>query len=125
MKTRILARQAVITAGMKYADMEKVAKYAPETMALCDNDGNETFRVTLCEHNGSVTALGMAFAKDGDEAIATIIIPSDVEDKKAFVAENYGVAIMMANQVIDKMNEKLEGIDSIIADITASIENVD
>lgn len=124
MKTRILARQAVITAEMKYEDMEKIKKYAPDTMTMCDEDGNETFRVSVDQHD-SVSPIGITFTDDGGQAMARIMIPSDVEDKKAYIAENFGVTITKAGEIIENMKAALEDVNQTIAAVVNSIETVD
>lgn len=123
MKTKILARQAVVTAGMAYEDLKKVQEYAPEKMSLNDADGNETFRVALGQD--CVSPIGITFTKEGEEAIARIQIPPDVEDKKAYIAENFGVAIAKAGKVIEDMTNALEDVNSVIKNVADSIESVD
>lgn len=124
MKTRILAMQAVITADMKYDDMKKIQKYDPEKMILKDKDGNEKFRISLGECD-NVSNIGITFAKDVDDAFARIEIPSHTEKKDEYVAENYGIAIAKANDIIDEMKAALADVDAKIAAIRESITVVE
>lgn len=124
MKTRILAMQAVITADMKYDDMRKIQKYEPEKMVLKDKDGNEKFRISIGECD-SVSCVGITFAKDGDDAFARIEIPPHTERKDEYVADNYGIIIAKANEIVESMKSALDDVDAKIAAIKAGITVVE
>lgn len=124
MKTKILAMQAVVTADMKYEDMEKIQKYAPEKMVLTDKDGNEKFRVGIGCSDG-VSSIGISFIKDGENAIARINIPQGIEDKTQYVADNYGIAIAQASEVMKEMQSALAGVTDTIEAIKGNIDVVE
>lgn len=129
LKTRIVGRTAVITADMSYEKMELVSKYKPETMIQKDKDGNEEFSVKLAASgNGSVNGLCVSFVKDGDKAIATVCIPEkdakgdEITNKAEWFAEEYGIALSKATEVLQEMADNMGAISTLVAKIKDAIE---
>lgn len=125
MKTRILGDAVVIKSGITFSDMQKVAKYAPEAMALKDECGDETFKLNIGEYD-SVSNLGIVFVKNNNDAIARVNLPLNLEeDRKEYVAKQYGIIIKNACTVEKQIEEALSDVDDTINEIERMIEVLD
>lgn len=122
-KTKILGDRAIITAGMKYEDLVKVEKYAPDTTVLVDDNSNEIFRVSTGNCDG-VSCIGITFMKSGEDAVARITIPMCEENKTDYIAENYGIIISKTQTIIDAMEVALDGVEEAIKKIKDNIEEM-
>ena len=127
-KITIAGNSYVITSAISMADLETVKKYRPTALSITDAETKETlFKVGI--GSGSVSDYGISFGgvTNDDEklATATLSIPTDVEDAKAYVLDKAGLALANLNKVEAVITEALEEIraerDAIAANIRVSV----
>lgn len=100
-KVTIAGRALVITSDLKLTDLETVRKYQPKALILMGGeDGKEpVFAVAAVRGSaGKIGNIGVEFGEethdDAKLATMTLMVPSDVEDMKEYVADKYGAALM-------------------------------
>ena len=127
-KVTIAGNSYVITSAVSMADLETVKKYRPAALAITDPETKETlFKVGV--GSDSVSNYGISFGGVSNDEIklatATLCIPADVEDAKAYVLDKAGLAIANLNKVEAGIAEALEEIkaerDVIAANIKVSV----
>ena len=109
----IAGNSYVITSTVSMADMEKVKKYRPSALAITDPETKETlFKVGIGDSR--ISNYGICFGGvSNDEAklaTATLPIPHDVEDAKAYVLDNAGLALANLNKIEAGVTVALEEI---------------
>jgi len=124
-KVTIAGNSFVITSTASRADLETVAKYRPSALALADSETKETlFRVGI--GTNSLNDYGVSFGgvSNDDEklAAATLPIPADVEDAKAYVLDTAGLALVNLEKVEGEIAEVLEEIREERKSISESIK---
>jgi len=124
-KVTIAGNSYVITSAVSMADLETVKKYRPSALAITDPETKETlFKVGL--GSNSITDYGVSFGGvSNDEtkmAIATLPIPTDVEDAKEFILDKAGMALVQLEKVEAGINEALEEIRAERTSIAESIK---
>lgn len=112
-KVTIAGNSFVVASEISMEDLETVKKYRPAALAITDPETKETlFKVGI--GSSSVNDYGISFggvSNDEDRlALATLSIPSDVEDAKAYVLDTAGLAISNLNKVEEGIAEALEEI---------------
>jgi hypothetical protein len=126
----VVGNSYVVTSDIPAADLERVKKYRPSALTLVDEETKETyFRVGVSSGASSLNDNGINFGGvTNDEeklATATLSIPSDVEDVKAYVLDKAGVAISNLDKVESGITTALEDIkqehDSIAERIIVSV----
>jgi len=127
-KVTIAGSSYVITSAVKMADLETVKKYRPSALAITDPETKETlFRVGT--GISSLSDYGISFGgvsnNDAKLATATLPIPVDVEDAKAYVLDKAGLALVNLEKIEGVITETLDDIaserDSIAESITVSV----
>ena len=112
-KVTIAGSSYVITSTVSMADLELVKKYRPSALDIADQETKEPlFRVSV--GRSGVSDYGISFggvSNDAEKlAVATLSIPSDVEDVKDYVLEKAGLAIANLNKIEDGIATVLEEI---------------
>lgn len=127
-KITIAGNAFVVTSAKKLADIKELQKYNPKALSLFEQneDGKkeEVFRVTASS-NAGINQYGVSFpdvSRDGEGfACLTGDIPNGIENAVAYIADNYGAAIMKLNKVED-------GIDAALSEVAANkaavLENI-
>lgn len=116
-KVTIAGKAIVITSGLKLEELETVKKYAPRKLILMGGeDGKEPmFGIgVVLGKSGSISGVGAEFGEAGanGEATMTFLAPSGVEDMKGYVADKYGAALMLLNQLEETLPSVLAEIES-------------
>jgi len=111
----IAGNSFVVTSTITMDDMEKVKKYRPGALTLKDEETKETyFKVGVGTGTASLNDHGISFSgvsnDDKKLANATLPIPSDVEDAKAYVLDRAAVAIANLNKVEEAIVVALKDI---------------
>ena len=127
-KVTIAGSSYVIASAIPMADLEAVKKYRPSALALVDEETKET-RFKVGTGSNSVNDYGVSFGgvsnDDAKLATATLPIPADTEDAKAYVLDKAGMAIMNLNKVETGISAALAEIkaerDAIAQNITVSV----
>ena len=118
----------VITSELSLTDLETIKKYRPSALALVDPETKEPiFKIGL--GSSSISDHGVSFGgASNDErklATATLPIPSDVEDAKAYVLDKAGLALANLNKIEENIAGVLEEIraerDEIAQNITVIV----
>ena len=127
-KVTIAGNSYVITSVVSMADLETVKKYRSSALAITDPETKETtFRVGI--GTSSLNDYGVSFGgvtnNDAKLATATLSIPADVEDAKAYVLDKAGLALVNLEKVEAEIAETLGEIsaerESIAESITVSV----
>ena len=126
----IAGNSYVVTSDIPAADLETVKKYRPTALTLVDEETKETyFKVGLSSGTSSLNDNGINFGGvTNDEeklATATLPIPPDTEDAKAYVLDKAGLAISNLDKIEKGITTALEDIkkehDSISERIIVSV----
>lgn len=126
----IAGNSYVVTSAISMEDLEKVKKYRPAALTLKDEETKETyFKVGIGTGTASLNDHGVSFSgvsnDDKKLANATLTIPSDVEDAKAYVLDKAGMAIANLNKVEEAVTGALKDIkaehDKIVQNIKVSV----
>ena len=127
-KVTIAGNSYVITSAVSLADLETVKKYRPSALSITDEETKETlFRVGI--GSNSISDYGISFGgvsnDDKKLATATLPIPSDTEDAKAYVLDKAGLAIAGLNKIEIAIVDVLKDIgaerEAIAKNITVSV----
>ena len=98
-RIKIAGNAVVLTSKLKFATIQKMEKYNPNALCLTETKKDEEieiFRIATGK-TSSIGKYGITFMeanKDG-YAIATILLPENTTDKKAYIKDNLGNAIFM------------------------------
>ena len=126
--TKIVGNAAVITSTLTLEQIKKVEKSArKDALVLKGGEDGKTpvFRVATGYGDGNINAVGAEFAnasREGGYAQITLLIPSDVENAKEYVADKYGAALTNLAKVEEKLPEVVSVID---AEYAALLETID
>lgn len=110
-KVIIAGTAAVVKSTYKLDQWEKALKYDPD-LGLYDENEEPFFKAFVEAGPGSLNDNGVVFSEIPDAdgyAVATVLIDSSVEDKKQFVKDKLGLALVNL-----KMLE--EGLEEVIQD---------
>lgn len=113
----IVAGDAVVVkSNFKLSEIKSLEKHAPKALSLFDEDGKtEVFRVATTTGTGTLSAFGVSFSNESEDgngnAVATLIIPTGIDNKKAYVEENFGSALIKLNRIEDGIKSALEAIE--------------
>lgn len=127
-KITIAGNAFVVTSAKKLADIKELQKYNPKALSLFEqnDDGKkeEVFRVTASD-KASINQYGVTFSdvsRDGAGfACLTGEIPHNVENAVAYIADNYGAAVMKLNKVEASFDAALT---EVAANKAAVLENI-
>lgn len=126
-KATVVGSAVVITSAAKLSDIKKVAKYRPNALVLKGGDDGkeEIFRVGVGK-KGRASAYGIEFdseSRDGSGlATLTLGLESDIEDVRAYVADQLGSVLTNLNKIEGTWGGVIEEIDAEIGAVMGSIE---
>lgn len=123
MKTIIFGNEVALISAIKTDDMVKVERYEPKAMALRDDNDNSIFEFGIARE-GCVAPFGIWFDDTTDEGYAIVKKPvygENIDEKKKFIAETYGKAIMQTQEMEAQLTATLEKIN---ADLNAVIDEI-
>lgn len=106
------------------ADLEKVANYKPDALALA-NEAKEKYFFVLPGAFGTVSNDGVTFADEAPDgsgkAVVTIPLPATGGDAKKAIAAKYGPTIVNMNKVEAQIAEALAEVDGMLASVEEQI----
>lgn len=122
-KITISGNALVVKSSLKLADLKDVKKFRPEALNLMGGeDGKELlFSIFFEDGCGCLGSRGACFSDTTDAdgcATITMIVPDFGANKKTFVSENFGGAIV-------KLNSLEESIPAVLEEIKAQKESVE
>ena len=118
--TKITLNKAAIISDFTLEQIKLVEKYQPEELSVYNAETKELLFKMATGNSGVISAYGIVFNTSNSEGKAALMIDiagETADEKKAFIVDNYGVAIDNANMI----ESHLQGI---IDDITAKKEAV-
>ena len=129
-KINVLGNSLTITSGVKYDDILKAKKVAPEFTQLYKTsvtppyDTELDFVVTVTEDVGSVSNHGIAFdSKDkAGYAYLTLAIDRNEEMDEAYFADAYMQPMIKLNEIELRIKEAMEYINKNIKAVTEDIK---
>ena len=125
-KIRIVGNALILTSKLKFSTIQKMEKYNADALCLIEKDGDEeveVFRINTGKLS-SISKYGIIFAetnKDG-YAVATILFPEGVENKREYIKDNYGTTLLMLNDLEDSVTTSCAALESAYAKLDAEIE---
>ena len=111
----IAGNSFVVTSTVSRADLETVAKYRPSALAITDAETKETlFKVGTGSNSLNDYGISFGGASNGDAklATATLPIPQDTEDAKAYVLDKAGLALINLEKIEAEIAEVLKDIQA-------------
>ena len=129
-KILVAGDAVIITSSRKLEEIKELEKYNPKALFLYeeDDDGKlqKVFRAGSTSGTGVISKSGVFFAgeaRDGS-GLATITaqIPDGIEDAKAWVADEFGYAVVQLNKVEAGIDAALAKVAADKAAIEANIE---
>lgn len=122
-KITISGNALVVKSSLKLADLKDVKKFRPEALNLMGGeDGKELlFSIFFEDGCGCLGSRGACFSNTTDadgSATITMIVQDFGANKKTFVSENFGGAIV-------KLNSLEESIPAVLEEIKAQKESVE
>ena len=126
MKTSIVLNELVVSSSLTPEEIKKIEKFAPEVLEERNEDGNIEF-VYKVGKTGCLTNFGIMFDtvdNDGKAAVKVLIdCDGTKEEKKKWVAQEYGAALKRAMHMEDEFfATAIENIDKNIQDIMDGLE---
>jgi len=98
----IAGNSYVIASDVAMKDLEAVKKYRPSALTLVDEETKEAyFKVGVGSNSLSDYGISFGGVSNDEEkvATATLSIPSDVENKKEFVLDKAGLALVNLGKI--------------------------
>lgn len=123
MKTIIFGNEVALISAIKTDDMVKIMRYEPNAMALHDDNNNPTFEFGIARE-GCVAPFGIWFDDTTDEGYAIVKRPvygENIDEKKKYIAETYGKAIMQVQAIETQLVTTLEKINN---DMKAVVDDI-
>lgn len=121
---KVAGSACVLESEYTLADIQKLAKYAPNSLSLFE-DKNEVFRVGISpKGSGSVSACGVSFCPQTNphnKASVTVMIPESVSDARQWVIDTFGPALLNLNRVESQLQSALNHVQDEVRAIENSI----
>lgn len=100
---KIVGHAFVIVSKLKTDIIKKLRKYEPTALNLYEDRDGELVQIFGIDasKNSAFNKHGIVYGSTNDDgyAVATITIPESVNDKKAFVKDEYGTALLMLEDI--------------------------
>ena len=127
-KIKIAGNAVVLTSKLQFATIQKMEKYNKDALCLVEvkNDEEaEIFRIGTGK-TSSISKFGITFmeANKNGNAVATIMLPEGVTDKKAFIKDNYATALFMLADLEDAVETACAELETAYTKLDAEIEEV-
>ena len=127
-KIKIAGNAVVLTSKLKFATIQKMEKYNPAALVLVEtrkDEDVEVFRIATGKI-GSISKYGVVFSeadKDG-YAIATVLLPENVEKKKEYIKDNFATVLFMLADLEDSVTTACAELEAAYAKLDDDIEEV-
>ena len=124
-KIKVMDKAVVVTAGVKFEDIQMIEKYRPAALTLMGGEGEKKEPIFKLNTGGSgINKYGASFDHANAEGYAVLTMTTNYSgDKiKEFVADELGEAITNLNALEAKLPDVLTSVkaerDAILANIT-------
>lgn len=127
-RVKIAGNAMILTSTLKFATIQKMEKYNNNALCLVElnkDEEVEVFRINTGKFSG-VSKYGITFAevnKDG-YAVATILFPEGVTDKKAYIKDNFGTTLFMLADLEAAVETACAELEAAYAQLDDDIEEV-
>lgn len=123
-KIKIVRNVAFVESAYSLADIELLAKYAPDAMSLF-KDKEKVFCAKIGSGDGSISPYGVVYGSQANKnapAAVMIRIPDGTTDAAKFVREEVGTALLKMRETEAQYEAALAKVKSDLGEIEASIE---
>lgn len=127
-KIKIAGNAIVLTSALKFETIQKMEKYNKNALCLVEvknDEENEIFRIGTGK-SSSISKYGVTFMeanKDG-YAVATILLPEGIADKKTYIKDNFGTALLLLSDLEDAVKTSCAAFEAAYAKLDTEIEEV-
>lgn len=120
-KVSIHGQSAVLTSGVKMAELEKIQKYEPQMLNLTDDKGKVLFGVSTGKE-GSISRYGVCFNDTDNKGFARLTI-CGISTKEE-VVDTFGKSLLHLNELEALLGDRLSTLNGTLAAIEESIKVV-
>lgn len=127
MKIRNIENLINVTLDMSFEDAMKVQTYAPESMTLKDEDGNQTFKVcvkgcTYLAPMGDLCDFAAEFVEVREKPTIWVGIADVPKDEvETYLLEHYGMKLAKVKKIEQQMLDALKGVEAEVNSIKDSV----
>lgn len=121
---KILENKAIIVAGHKAEVIEKIQKFEPAALQLVNEETKDVEFIYLMGKKASLGENGVCFDSVNDAGYPFLWLEvkgETADEKKQFIAEEYGPAIAKINELEAVLAEVARDIDSRLAAVKEAI----
>ena len=121
---KILENKAIIAAGHKAEVIEKIQKFEPKALQLVNEETKDVEFIYLMGKKGSIAENGVCFdsVNDAGYPFLWLEVKGETSDeKKQFIAEEYGPAIAKINELEEILAAVAADIDGRLAAVKEAI----
>jgi hypothetical protein len=127
-KVKVLGSAAVVVSELKVKDIETLRKFKPSALKLVDKETKDELFAVSMSSTPAFNKFGANFTNANAEGFAemTITIPTTVaeDQKKTYVADNFGYALLSLNKLEEQALTVLAETAEDFAAIHANIETI-
>lgn len=124
MRTILFDNTVAFVSKAKMEDLAKIQKFNEKALQLVNEDKEVEFTYKTSGGSGGVSPMFIYFNEVSDGGYAMVKMPvvgENADEKKAFIAENYGSAISRAKKVEEKLDSALAAINEDLAKIKEEV----
>ena len=123
---KIVGNAMVLTSKLKLATIKKMEKYNNKALCLIEVNGdeeNEIFRI-MSGKLSSIATHGIVFAEEdkAGNAVATILFPTGVENKKEYIKDNFATVLFMLKDLEAAIETSCAELEAAFAKLDEEIE---
>lgn len=127
-RIKIAGNAVVLTSKLKFATIQKMEKYNKDALCLVEtknDEENEIFRIGTGKVS-SIGKFGITFmeADKNGFAVATIMLPAGVTDKKEYIKDNFGTTLFMLADLEAAVETACARLEAAYAELDNDIEEV-
>jgi len=121
-KIKINGKAFVITSGVKFATLEKLQRYAPETLETVDKETKDVIFAIATGKSASVSPMGIVFNDKNTDGFARVTIAvTDTRPVKEYVTSEYSLLLVKLNTLEENINAAYEQLEAKFTAVAASI----
>lgn len=128
-KVKIAGNAVILSTDIKLEDLNKLNKRYPEALCLYQMEQDEIielFRVLPTNTTSNISKYGIVFAEQdtNGNARATILLPENVENKKEYLKEEFGMALIYLNKILIKAKDYAQELNEMFKELDEVIEEI-
>lgn len=127
-RVQIIGDAFIIISSLNFETLKKIEKLHSNILCLKEyskDEEKEIFRIGTGK-TASISQYGITFTNANKEgkAIATMLFPAKVKDKREFIKENYAKALFMLEDLEDSIKNACRSIDKAYEKIDQLIKEI-